>query len=317
MRIHIKFLLNNIQYQSIVLLITGGFLLAFQDSLVKFAADWTSFWQFQTLRSFFNLLLLISLPSFFGIKLSKLLPKNILLVAFRTLFLILCMFFFFCAAPKLSIAQMATGLYTYPIFVVIFAFFFLKESLNFLKLIALLCGIIGASLVLKPWSIEFSIFQIFPIMAGFFYACNLFVLRKFCSNESPLAMTSAVAVGFILSGCLGMFFVDHIMVNPTIKESMPYIAIGWPELTIFSLFIAAFASFFNLSGNLCLVKAYQTSESSFLAPLDFLYLIFALFWGKVIFNTLPDSLGLFGIFLILISGVVVAIQANKLKKENV
>ena len=280
---------------------TGGFLLAFQDSLVKFAADWTSFWQFQTLRSFFNLLLLIIIPPLFGIQLLKLIPKNILLVSFRTLFLILCMFFFFCAAPKLSVAQMATGLYTYPIFVVIFAVLFLKENLNFLKLSALFFGIIGASFVLKPWSNNFSIFQIFPVFAGFFYACNLFILKKFCSKESPIAMTAAVAVGFMLSGCLGMIFVDYFIINPTIKENMPYIAIGWPELTIFSILIAVIASLFNLSGNLCLVKAYQTSESSFLAPLDFLYLIFALFWGKVIFNTLPDLLGLFGIFLILLS----------------
>ena len=223
------------------------------------------------------------------------------------------MFFFFCAAPKLSVAQMATGLYTYPIFVVIFAVLFLKENLNFLKLSALFFGIIGASFVLKPWSNNFSIFQIFPVFAGFFYACNLFILKKFCSKESPIAMTAAVAVGFMLSGCLGMIFVDYFIINPTIKENMPYIAIGWPELTIFSILIAVIASLFNLSGNLCLVKAYQTSESSFLAPLDFLYLIFALFWGKVIFNTLPDLLGLFGIFLILLSGVAVAIQANRLK----
>ena len=223
------------------------------------------------------------------------------------------MFFFFCAAPKLSVAQMATGLYTYPIFVVIFAVLFLKEDLNFLKLSALFFGIIGASFVLKPWSNNFSIFQIFPVFAGFFYACNLFILKKFCSKESPIAMTAAVAVGFMLSGCLGMIFVDYFIINPTIKVNMPYIAIGWPELTIFSLMIAVIASLFNLSGNLCLVKAYQTSESSFLAPLDFLYLIFALFWGKVIFNTLPDLLGLFGIFLILLSGVAVAIQANGLK----
>ena len=58
---------------------------------------------------------------------------------------------------------------------------------------------------------------------------------------------------------------------------MPYIAIGWPELTTFAFFIAVIASFFNLTGNLCLVRAYQSSESSFLAPLDFLYLIFAIF----------------------------------------
>ncbi len=53
------------------------------------------------------------------------LPK----VAFRTVFLILCMFCFFCAAPTLTFAQMAVGLYTYPIFVVIFAVFLLNENL--------------------------------------------------------------------------------------------------------------------------------------------------------------------------------------------
>ena len=225
------------------------------------------------------------------------------------------MFFFFCAAPKLSVAEMATGLYTYPIFVVIFAFLFLKETINKLKLSALFFGIAGALFVLKPWSTNFSIFQIFPVLAGFFYACNLFVLRKYCSNESPLAMTFAVATGFIFSGCLGIFFTDYFLLDQSIKVQFPYIAIGWPELTFFALCMAMVASFFNLSGNLCLVKAYQTSESSFLAPLDFLYLIFAIFWGKIIFNTLPDKLGLFGIFLILISGIIVAIQANRLKQE--
>ena len=78
----------------------------------------------------------------------------------------------------LTIAEMATGLYTYPIFVVIFAFLFLKERVNKLKLSALFFGIVGALFVLKPWSTDFSVFQIFPVLAGFFYACNLFVLRK-------------------------------------------------------------------------------------------------------------------------------------------
>ena len=48
-----------------------------------------------------------------------------------------------------------------------------------------------------------------------------------------------------------------------------------------------------------------------------LYLIFAIFWGKIIFDTLPDLLGFFGIFLILISGILVTIQANRLKNEVV
>ncbi len=236
---------------------------------------------------------------------------NIPKVAFRTVFLILCMFCFFCAAPALTFAQMAVGLYTYPIFVVIFAAFLLNEKMNYLKISALFLGVLGAGLVLKPWAVDFSKFQMLPVFAGFFYACNLFVLRKYCSNESPLAMTFAVAIGFMISGLLGGYVVDNFILEDALKENMPFIGIGWPDLTSFTIAIVAVASLFNLSGNLCLVKAYQTSESSFLAPLDFLYLIFALFWGKIMFDTLPDLMGLLGIFLILSSGVVVAFQANR------
>ena len=105
---------------------------------------------------------------------------NIPKVAFRTVFLILCMFCFFCAAPALTFAQMAVGLYTYPIFVVIFAAFLLNEKMNYLKISALFLGVLGAGSVLKPWAADFSKFQMLPVLAGFFYACNLFVLRKYC-----------------------------------------------------------------------------------------------------------------------------------------
>ena len=302
--------MKHAQYQSMLLLVTGGFILAFQDALVKFSSEETSFWQFQTLRSGCNFLLLLFVPVIFGKKLSVLIPKNIPFVALRSIFLVLCMFCFFCAAPVLTFTQMTTGLYTYPLFVVIFAICFLKERMTSAKMIALVLGLFGASLVLKPWDANFSMLQIFPILAGFFYACNLFILRKYCSNESPFAMTAAVAVGFMISGLLGGQIIDYLFINNQLRETMPFIAIGWPELSSFAIIVAAAASLFNLSGNLCLVKAYQTSESSFLAPLDFLYLVFAIFWGKIMFNTLPDFFGFLGISFILLSGVTVTLSIS-------
>jgi len=294
--------------QAVNLLVLGGFILAFQDSLVKLISDSTSFWQFQTIRSSYNLILLICISTV-GFKISVLIPKNIPAVLFRSSFLIVCMFCFFCAAPSLTFAQMATGLYTYPMFLVVLAVIFLGERLNILRLLSLGFGVVGAVLILKPWDSNFTYLQLFPILSGLFYACNLICVRKFCKEESPLALTATVAICFMISGLLGGQIVDHFLSEKSLTDSLPFIAVGWPEISIFVIGMAALASICNLTGNLCLIKAYQTAESSWLAPLDYLYLIFAIVWGKLLFDQLPDIYALIGMAFITGSGILVAVQA--------
>ena len=61
----------------------------------------------------------------------------------------------------------------------------------------------------------------------------------------------------------------------------------------------------NLSGNICLARAYQTADSSWLAPIDFTYLLFATFWGRVFFDTWPSQKAIIGMILIAIAGMVI------------
>ena len=85
---------------ALILLLFGVFILALQDVTVKLIAHETSFWQFQTLRSFGNGLFLASLAWFsggFGI----LVPKSWRPVYFRASMITICMFFLFfrCTTP--------------------------------------------------------------------------------------------------------------------------------------------------------------------------------------------------------------------------
>ncbi|MCP4390317.1 MAG: EamA/RhaT family transporter, partial [Gammaproteobacteria bacterium] len=88
--------------------------------------------------------------------------------------------------------------------------------------------------------------------------------------------------------------------------SMPFVAIGWPELTLTVGLFAIFASVLNLTGNICLSRAYQTADASWLAPMDFSYLIFAALWSRAIFDQWPSNQALIGMSLIGAAGVITA-----------
>ena len=287
------------------LLLTGVFVLALQDSLVKLMSADTSFWQFQTLRSIGNLGFIVILALASG-SLGLMAPINWRPVYLRAALLTVCMFCFFAGAPYLTLPQMAAGLYTYPLFVSLLAGPLLGESVGPWRISALLVGAAGAAFILSPWRDDFSAVQLLPILAGFFYATNILTLRRACRKESPLALAFAVGVAFILSGIAGIGLLSAFPLSTEVRQAMPFIAIGWPELTFIVAGFALFASVLNLTGNICLSRAYQTADASWLAPIDFSYLIFAALWSRAIFDQWPSSQALIGMALIGSAGVITA-----------
>jgi drug/metabolite transporter (DMT)-like permease len=290
---------------AMLLVLSGVLLLALQDALVKYMAPETSFWQFQTLRSIGNGTLLLCLCAV-GSGFTLLRPLNQRMVFTRAAVMTMCMFCFFAGAPFLSVAQMAAGLYTYPLFVTMLAAPVLGERVGKWRIIALILGSCGAMTILRPWASGFTLVQILPICAGFLYAINILILRRYCRGESPVALTFAVAIMFIISGVAGSLLLTIFAPDPALQTAMPFVAIGWPVLTITVVLFAAISSVLNLSGNIFLNRAYQTAESSRLAPLDFSYLLFAVLWGKILFGTWPSLFTITGMCLIASAGILTA-----------
>ena len=299
---------------ALALILTATFVLAFQDSLVKLMSSDTSFWQFQTLRSLGNLSFALILAMTSG-GISLLVPRNWKAVYLRASFLLICMFFFFSGAPFLSVAQMAAGLYTYPLFVSLLAGPILGEKVGIWRFGALGLGAIGSALVLAPWSSQFSPVQLLPVIAGLFYAANILTLRKACRNESPLALAFAAGLCFLAVGLGGITLLSVFPLGESIENSMPFVAIGWPELTFLVAGFALLCSVLNLTGNICLSRAYQTADASWLAPLDYSYLVFAAIWSRVIFHEWPNGLALSGMALIGLAGIITAWRENMTIKK--
>ena len=300
---------------ALALLLIGVFALAFQDTLVKFMTSYTTFWQFQTIRSIFILcIIFIVAQTTTGFKI--LIPQNPLPVFLRSTMLAICMLFFFGGASHITVAQMGAGLYTYPLFVTLLATPLLGEKIDPFRLSALALGTIGSTLLLNPFDDKFSFFQVMPIIAGLFYAFNIIILRKYCRKESPLTLILAVTLVFLLFGIFGTAGVAVVGLDQNVRASLPFLFGQWPNLTLFIIIFCVGAACLNLLGNICLSRAYQTAESSWLAPLDFTYLLFLTIWAKIIFGAVPSLLESLGMICIVSAGIIITLREKQYNSTN-
>ena len=245
---------------------------------------------------------------------SLLIPENWLPVTIRGTMMVLCMFCFFSASPILSLSQMAAGLYTFPIFVTILSIVITKEMVGKYRLMALAMGFTGSVFILQLWKENFNLYQLLPMLAGFFYACNIIMIRKYCRNESPVALTFVVGILFFISGIIGIIFFEFIFEYDH-NFTIDFITNGWVDLTMIIFLFIVTCSLLNIIGNLALAKAYQNAESSWLAPLDYFYLVFACLWSKLVFDVWPENIEFAGIFLIVTSGLIITYR-EKVNNKN-
>ena len=286
------------------LMVGALFLLGLQDSLAKLVSSDISLWQFQFLRSAGNLALLLVLSRYIWGK-TRPIPKNWGAVTLRSLLLVAAMVLFFGGIPFLGLSEIAAGLYVFPLFVAVLSVVVLGEKVGPRRVVAIISGFIGTVLILKPGSDTFQWVAVMPVAAGLCYAATILTTRKLCREENPATLALGVSVAFIVVGVIGISTMALIAPSQaTIR--WPYLFTGWNPLSFWVAGTIVACSFLNLAANIGLAKAYQSAESSWLAPFDYTYLIFATFWGIVMWNDVPDMLSFAGMSMIAGAGCFVA-----------
>ena len=292
-------------------------LLGLQDAIVKILSSHVSLWQFQVLRGG-AILVFLTIVVMFLRSHTSIVPQRFWAVALRSVFLATSMVFFFGGAPFLHLSQMAAGFYTFPLFVSLLAWVFLSERVGPRRVVAIIAGFVGTLLIIKPWEAEFSAFALMPVAGAVFYASAVLCTRSLCRKESPVTLAYAVNVTYVIYGILGLSAVA-LFADPVAQQQYPYLLGAWfPVAATVALLVGATAAL-NLASNIGLARAYQTAEPSWLAPFDYTYLIFAAFWGIVIFDHVPDLIAIVGMTMIAASGSFVAWrerQENRRRRAN-
>lgn len=293
--------------QSIFFVLLSTIFFALQDTAVKLLSQAGSIWQLMTLRSVLVILFLLLWVRLKG-QWRGIVPTNLGWPIVRAGFMCLAYTLSYSAYPFASLSDVAACFFTAPIFVCIFASIFLKERIGVWRISAVIIGFLGALLIIQPGSEAFRPVLIMPLLAGACYAAGVVVTRGFCVGQPSLALTAVhnvfyAAVGFLVISLMPIFAID-----PEVVAQNPFLFRDWTQLAPAIFFTIVATAVLHIIAMTASIRAYQVAETTFVAPLEYSYLVFAAVIDFVIWAFFPSGTTLIGVTLIVGSGILITLR---------
>jgi drug/metabolite transporter (DMT)-like permease len=280
-------------------------IIGYTDNYVRVIAAEMGLWQFHAMRSVMvALILLVAVP----LLRLELAPRAWKRVAARSLVHGMGMLIYFGALAFLPVAQVAAGLFTAPIFVLLISRLAYGHPIGPVRIVAVAVGFFGILLVLKPGTgAPIGLASLVPVAAGFFYALGNIATREWCEGETAVTLTAGffAALGFF--GLIGMAILTVFPVAAP-EGAAGFVMRGpvWPGLTAsIWVFVQALGSLIGVG---LMVRAYQMAEASRVAVFEYVVMPAAAFWGWLIWAEVPGPVQIAGMGLIVLAGLLIAFR---------
>lgn len=277
--------------------------IAFTDNYVRIIARDAGLWQFHATRSAmaFAILALVALP--LGLRLW---PRRFGAVLARSAIHGTAMLIYFGALAFLPVAQVAAGLFTAPIFVLLIQRFLYGQRIGGLQILAVVTGFVGVVMVLGPEALSgATLAALLPVISGVLYAMGNIATQRWCGGEAA----ETIVAGFF--GMLGVYGLIGMAVLWAFPLAVPEGADGflqrgtvWPTGEfLWWTFVQAAGS---LVGVAMFVKAYQMAEVSRVSVFEYVILPASAAWGFVLWGETLSWIAWIGMALIVLAGMIIA-----------
>jgi len=203
----------------------------------------------------------------------------------RGLLLALSTLLFFTSLSVLPLADANAIGFVMPLFVAALAVPMLGERLEMARILAILAGLVGALIIVRPGSDLFTPYALLPLGMAMCNALYQILTRKVAGLEPPL---TSLVWGAIVGSVLLSASAPFVWANPQ--------AVSHGALI---LVIGVLASV----GHFLLIKAYDHANATLLAPFTYSALIWAILLGWLVFDDFPDGGSLVGMGIIVLAGL--------------
>lgn len=201
----------------------------------------------------------------------------------------------FYAMARIPVAEVTALGYTAPIFVTIGAALFLGERLRARRIVAVLIGLAGVLIILRPGFQEIGPGQIAQLMAAPLFAGS-FILAKLLTDEAP----AGEIVAMLSLACTVVLF--------------PFAIAEWRDPTWEEIFWLGLTAVCATAGHYTLTRAYQCAPITVTQPITFLQIVWATILGVVAFGEPADAFVVCGAAVIVGSAWYISWREMKAKR---
>lgn len=213
------------------------------------------------------------------------------LLVLRGVFGAIAMVLFFYTIANIPLGEAIVLNKTSPFFVTILAFYLMKESINTHTIFALIIGFLGIVLIMKPFGMVISVEHIAGVLGGFFAAAAYATIKKIKDiYDARLIMLSFMGIGVIIPLLLYAF--------------TPYVTFSI-HTDIFVWILIVFMALISTASQWFLTRAYSLSKASIIGVVSYTNIPFAIGFGVMLGDSLPDLYTFAGITLIVLGGILV------------
>ena len=222
----------------------------------------------------------------------NLIPRKLGMTLLRSVLVVFNVLCGFYAFAKLPMSEAYPIFFASPILITLFAIPMLGEKVGLHRGLAILVGLVGVIVVLRPGQSHLGLGHLAAVGASVIFAVNSVLMRITGQSErSVVIMLYPMIANTLVSG----------IALPFVYKPLPIEHLG---------LLAAMSTMGFIAGVIS-IAAYRRAQAAIVAPMQYSQIIWATIYGALIFHESSDIWTLVGTGIIIASGVYIVLREGK------
>ncbi|MDC0580424.1 DMT family transporter [Amylibacter sp.] len=207
---------------------------------------------------------------------------------------------FITSLTLIPLSTVAAVFQATPLVITMGAALFLGEAVGWRRWLAIIVGLIGVLIIIRPGLNSFDPNVGYVLIAVLFVTVRDLITRKLPMNVPSTIVSFQAFASLIIAGGIVIFLSDQKIVS--LDENQIYFVLG--------------GIIFGVIGYYCIVASTRIGEAGVVTPFRYSRLLFAIIIGFLFFNERPDFYTLLGASIVIMTGIYTVLRERYLTRRS-